>query len=84
MSARLIKNTRTTDNQDHYHENDFKITDKNVMSALFQLTTVTGQVPAQQRDEWEYFLGGYVEYLNNTGGVKVYDDGVGVGLRIAF
>ena len=29
-------------------------------------------------------IGGYVEYLNNTGGVKVYDEGVGVGLRIAF
>ena len=29
-------------------------------------------------------IGGYVEYLNNTGGVKVYDDGIGVGLRFAF
>jgi len=29
-------------------------------------------------------IGGYVEYLNNTSGVKAYDEGISVGLRIAF
>ena len=29
-------------------------------------------------------IGGYVEYLNNTGGYHQYDDGLGVGLRITF
>ena len=29
-------------------------------------------------------IGGYIEYLTNTGGIKQYEDGFGVGLRIAF
>ena len=29
-------------------------------------------------------IGGYIEYLTSTGGVKQYEDGFGVGLRIAF
>jgi len=29
-------------------------------------------------------IGAYVEYLNNNAGVRAYDDGIGVGLRIAF
>ena len=29
-------------------------------------------------------IGGYVEYLNNNAGVRTYDDGLGVGLRITF
>ncbi len=29
-------------------------------------------------------IGGYIDYLTNTGGVKQYEDGFGVGLRIAF
>jgi hypothetical protein len=29
-------------------------------------------------------IGGYIDYLTSTGGVKQYEDGFGVGLRIAF
>lgn len=29
-------------------------------------------------------IGGYVEYLNNNAGVRGYDDGIGVGLRMTF
>ena len=29
-------------------------------------------------------IGGYIDYLTSTGGIKQYEDGFGVGLRIAF